>query len=77
MFIDYSYIPLARYPKFDQRYQPGHSTYQLLHDDYETSVRSDRKVIDGSTGEPGEPFAADSDLWQSLTAEGGCPIWVP
>lgn len=46
LFIDYSYIPLARYPGFDQRYEAGRSTYQLLHEGYETDVRSDRKIID-------------------------------
>ena len=37
----------------------------------------DRKIIDGSTGEPGEPFTADDELWQSLTTQDGCPMWVP
>ncbi|WP_410013242.1 GntR family transcriptional regulator [Sodalis sp. C49] len=46
LFIDYSYIPLARYPQFDQQYLPGTSTYHLLQERYQTQVVSDKKVID-------------------------------
>lgn len=46
LFIDYSYLPLSRYPHFDQAYLPGTSTYQLLQERYRTQVVSDKKVID-------------------------------
>jgi len=46
LFIDYSYLPLARYPQFDQAYLPGTSTYQLLQERYHSQVVSDKKIID-------------------------------
>jgi GntR family frlABCD operon transcriptional regulator len=66
LFIDYSYIPLSRYPEFDQRYQPGHSTYQLLHEGYETSVRSDRKLIDIYTATKAEAKWLRCELGEPL-----------
>lgn len=66
LFIDYSYIPLARYPEFDQRYQPGRSTYQLLQDSYETYVRSDRKVIDVYTATKAEAKWLGCELGEPL-----------
>jgi len=36
-----------------------------------------RRLIDGSSGQSAEPFTADSDRWQALTANDGCPIWIP
>ncbi|WP_263262114.1 GntR family transcriptional regulator [Pseudomonas sp. RIT-PI-S] len=66
LFIDYSYIPLARYPEFDQRYEPGRSTYQLLQDQYETRVLSDRKVIDVYTATKAEAKWLTCELGEPL-----------
>lgn len=46
LFIDSSWIPLSRYPDFDEIYVEGSSTYQLFQERFDTRVVSDKKTID-------------------------------
>jgi GntR family frlABCD operon transcriptional regulator len=66
LFIDYSYIPLERYPGFDERYTPGRSSYQLLQEAYDTRVVSDRKVIDVYTATKAEAKWLGCELGEPL-----------
>lgn len=66
LFIDHSYIPLARYPAFDQRYTPGRSSYQLLQEAYDTCVLGDRKVIDVYTATKAEAKWLRCELGEPL-----------
>ncbi len=43
LFIDSSWIPLSRYPDFDEIYVEGSSTYQLFQERFDTRVVSDKK----------------------------------
>lgn len=42
LFIDSSWIPLSRYPDFDEIYVEGSSTYQLFQERFDTRVVSDK-----------------------------------
>lgn len=46
LFIDSSWIPLSRFPHFDEIYSAGASTYKLFHEKFDTRVVSDKKTID-------------------------------
>ena len=49
LFIDSSWIPLSRYPDFDEIYVEGSSTYQLFQERFDTRVVSD-KMAEMRTG---------------------------
>ncbi|AKG71860.1 GntR family transcriptional regulator [Serratia fonticola] len=66
LFIDYSYIPLARYQDFDSYYQPGNSTYQLLQERYDTQIVSDKKLIDIYTATKAEAKWLKCELGEPL-----------
>ncbi|VYU02852.1 transcriptional regulator PhoB [Metakosakonia massiliensis] len=67
LFIDSSWIPLSRYPQFDEHYTEGASTYQLFQKHFDTRVVSDKKTID--------IFAATRSQVQWLKCELGEPLF--
>ncbi|MDU1787593.1 MAG: UTRA domain-containing protein [Escherichia coli] len=67
LFIDSSWIPLSRYPDFDEIYVEGSSTYQLFQERFDTRVVSDKKTID--------IFAATRPQAKWLKCELGEPLF--
>jgi hypothetical protein len=67
VFIDSSWIPLSRYPDFDEIYVEGSSTYQLFQERFDTRVVSDKKTID--------IFAATRPQAKWLKCELGEPLF--
>ncbi|MEX5410574.1 transcriptional regulator PhoB [Atlantibacter hermannii] len=67
LFIDSSWIPLSRYPSFDEIYTAGASTYKLFQEKFDTRVVSDKKTID--------IFMATKTEAQRLKCELGEPLF--
>ena len=61
------WIPLSRYPDFDEIYVEGSSTYQLFQERFDTRVVSDKKTID--------IFAATRPQAKWLKCELGEPLF--
>ena len=66
LFIDCSWIPLSRYPAFDEIYSPGASTYQLFQERFDTRVVSDKKTIDIFTATKSEAQWLKCELGEPL-----------
>lgn len=66
LFIDCSWIPLARYPGFDEIYTAGASTYQLFQERFDTRVVSDKKTIDIFTATRSEALWLKCELGEPL-----------
>jgi GntR family frlABCD operon transcriptional regulator len=66
LFIDCSWIPLSRYPGFDQIYHAGASTYKLFQQKYDSRVVSDKKTIDIFTATKAEALRLQCELGEPL-----------
>jgi GntR family frlABCD operon transcriptional regulator len=66
LFIDCSWIPLSRYPGFDQVYHAGASTYKLFQQKYDSRVVSDKKTIDIFTATKAEALRLQCELGEPL-----------
>ncbi len=66
LFIDGSWIPLARYSRFDEIYTAGASTYQLFQERFDTQVVSDKKTIDIFTATKSEAQWLKCELGEPL-----------
>ncbi|MBU5379193.1 MAG: GntR family transcriptional regulator [Pantoea sp.] len=66
LFIDCSWIPLSRYPGFDEVYSVGASTYKLFQEKYDVRVVSDKKTIDIFTATKAEASRLQCELGEPL-----------